>query len=134
MQQQAATLFAEAEAAAGAELPQFVKDDFDAFLEFGRSQVPNLARAQVNHRRSSGRETRAGGPAVPADSVKARSAPRTKVLGTRRQCYGIATGIRRDCYRAHLRRSLCVFLRSATSALRLLLGSSIGMASDASRP
>jgi len=35
VQQHAATFFAEAEAAAGADLPQFVKDEFDAFLECG---------------------------------------------------------------------------------------------------
>ena len=35
VQQHAATFFAQAEAAAGAELPQFVKDEFDAFLECG---------------------------------------------------------------------------------------------------
>ena len=35
MQQHAATFFAQAEAAAGADLPQFVKDEFDAFLECG---------------------------------------------------------------------------------------------------
>jgi len=35
VQQQAATFFAEAEAAAGADLPQFVKDEFDAFLDGG---------------------------------------------------------------------------------------------------
>ena len=33
--QHAATFFAEVEAAAGAALPQFVKDEFDAFLECG---------------------------------------------------------------------------------------------------
>ena len=32
MQQHAATFFAQAEDAAGADLPQFVKDEFDAFL------------------------------------------------------------------------------------------------------
>jgi Transposase zinc-binding domain len=35
VQQHAATFFAEVEAAAGADLPQFVKDEFDAFLECG---------------------------------------------------------------------------------------------------
>ena len=35
MQQHAATFIAETEAATGADLPQFVKDEFDAFLEFG---------------------------------------------------------------------------------------------------
>ena len=35
VQQHAATFFAETEAAAGAGLPQFVKDEFDAFLECG---------------------------------------------------------------------------------------------------
>ncbi len=35
MQQHAATFFAETEAAAGADLPQFVKDEFDTFLECG---------------------------------------------------------------------------------------------------
>ena len=35
VQQHAATFFAEAEAAAGADLPQFVKGEFDAFLESG---------------------------------------------------------------------------------------------------
>jgi hypothetical protein len=35
VQQHAATFFAPAEAAAGADLPQFVKDEFDAFLECG---------------------------------------------------------------------------------------------------
>lgn len=35
MQQHLATFIAEAGAAAGADLPQFVKDEFDAFLEFG---------------------------------------------------------------------------------------------------
>ena len=35
VQQHAATFFAQAEAAAGADLPQFVKDVFDAFLECG---------------------------------------------------------------------------------------------------
>jgi hypothetical protein len=35
VQQHAATFFAEAEAAAGADLPRFVKDEFDAFLECG---------------------------------------------------------------------------------------------------
>lgn len=35
MQQHAATFFAQAEAAAGADLPQFVKDEFEAFLECG---------------------------------------------------------------------------------------------------
>jgi len=34
-QQHAATFFAQAEAEAGADLPQFVKDEFDAFLECG---------------------------------------------------------------------------------------------------
>ena len=33
VQQHAATFFVEAEVAAGADLPQFVKDEFDAFLE-----------------------------------------------------------------------------------------------------
>jgi ribosomal protein S27E len=35
VQQHAATVFAQAEAAAGADLPQFVNDEFDAFLECG---------------------------------------------------------------------------------------------------
>ena len=35
VQQHAATFFAETGAAAGADLPQFVKDEFDAFLECG---------------------------------------------------------------------------------------------------
>ena len=35
VQQHAATFFAQTEAAAGADLPQFVKDEFDAFLECG---------------------------------------------------------------------------------------------------
>ena len=35
MHQHVATLFAQAEAEAGADLPQFVKDGFDAFLECG---------------------------------------------------------------------------------------------------
>ena len=35
VQQHAATFFAQAEAAVGADLPQFVKDEFDAFLECG---------------------------------------------------------------------------------------------------
>ena len=35
VQQHAATFFAETEDAAGADLPQFVKDEFDAFLECG---------------------------------------------------------------------------------------------------
>jgi len=35
VQQHAATFFKQAEAAAGADLPQFVKDEFDAFLECG---------------------------------------------------------------------------------------------------
>ena len=35
VQQRAATFFAQAEAAAGADLPQFVTDEFDAFLECG---------------------------------------------------------------------------------------------------
>ena len=35
VQQHAATFFAQAEAAAGVDLPQFVKDEFDAFLECG---------------------------------------------------------------------------------------------------
>ncbi|MDP3614068.1 MAG: hypothetical protein Q8R98_19680 [Rubrivivax sp.] len=35
VQQHAATFFAQAEDAAGADLPQFVKDEFEAFLECG---------------------------------------------------------------------------------------------------
>ena len=35
VQQHAATFLAQAEAAAGADLPQFVKDEFAAFLESG---------------------------------------------------------------------------------------------------
>ena len=35
VQQHAANFFAEVEAAADADLPQFVKDEFDAFLECG---------------------------------------------------------------------------------------------------
>ena len=35
VQQDAATFIAETEAATGADLPQFVKDEFDAFLECG---------------------------------------------------------------------------------------------------
>ena len=35
VQQHAATFIAETEAAAGADLPQFVKDEFDAFLDCG---------------------------------------------------------------------------------------------------
>ncbi len=35
VQQHAATFIAQAEDAAGADLPQFVKDEFDAFLECG---------------------------------------------------------------------------------------------------
>ena len=35
MQQHAATFIAQAEAEAGVDLPQFVKDEFDAFLECG---------------------------------------------------------------------------------------------------
>ena len=35
-QQHAATFFEQAQAAAGADLPQFIKDEFDAFLECGR--------------------------------------------------------------------------------------------------
>ena len=38
VQQHAATFFAQAEA--GADLPQFVKDGFDAFLECGRRKRP----------------------------------------------------------------------------------------------
>ena len=36
VQQHAATFFEQAEAASGADLPQFVRDEFDAFLECGR--------------------------------------------------------------------------------------------------
>ena len=35
MQQHAATFIAEAQAATSADLPQFVKDEFDVFLECG---------------------------------------------------------------------------------------------------
>ena len=35
VQQHAATFFAQAEDAAGADLPQFIKDEFDAFLDCG---------------------------------------------------------------------------------------------------
>jgi len=35
VQQHAATCFEQAEAVAGADLPQFVRDEFDAFLECG---------------------------------------------------------------------------------------------------
>ena len=35
MQQHATTFFAQAEDAASADLPQFVKNEFDAFLEYG---------------------------------------------------------------------------------------------------
>ncbi|MDO9095209.1 MAG: transposase zinc-binding domain-containing protein [Rubrivivax sp.] len=35
MQQHAATFFEQAPAEAGTDLPQFVKDEFDAFLECG---------------------------------------------------------------------------------------------------
>ena len=35
VQQHAATFFTQAESAAGADLPQFVKDEFDAFLQCG---------------------------------------------------------------------------------------------------
>ena len=35
VQQHAATFIAQTEAATGADLPQFVKDEFDAFLECG---------------------------------------------------------------------------------------------------
>ena len=35
VQQHAATFIAQAEGAAGVDLPQFVKDEFDAFLECG---------------------------------------------------------------------------------------------------
>jgi hypothetical protein len=35
VQQHAATFFTEAEVAGGADLPQFVKDEFDAYLECG---------------------------------------------------------------------------------------------------
>ena len=35
VQQHSATFFEQAESAAGADLPQFVKDEFDAFLECG---------------------------------------------------------------------------------------------------
>jgi hypothetical protein len=35
MQQQVATFYAQTEDAAGADLPQFVKGEFDAFLECG---------------------------------------------------------------------------------------------------
>ena len=35
VQQHAATFFAQAEETTGADLPQFVKDEFDAFLECG---------------------------------------------------------------------------------------------------
>jgi len=42
VQQHAATFFEQAEAAAGADLPQFVKEEFDAFLECGRP-VPRLS-------------------------------------------------------------------------------------------
>ena len=57
-------------------------------------------------------------------------------LSARRQRYGFATGIKRDCHitGATLWRQACVFLRRAASALRRLLGSSIGMASGPSRP
>ena len=45
VQQHAATFFAQAEDGAGADLPQFVKDEFDAFLEccilaHGLAQAP----------------------------------------------------------------------------------------------
>jgi len=49
-----------------------------------------------------------------------------------RICYGHQA--RLPHHRHHLRRQVCVFLRRAASALRPLLGSSIIMASDASRP
>ena len=50
-----------------------------------------------------------------------------------RICYGHQARLLH--HRRHLRRQVCVFLlRCAASALRLLLGSSVGMASDASRP
>ena len=35
VQQPASTFFEQTESAAGADLPQFVKDEFDAFLECG---------------------------------------------------------------------------------------------------
>ena len=48
VQQHAATFFEQAETAAGADLPQFVKDEFDAFLECGipgpRLPAPALRR------------------------------------------------------------------------------------------
>ena len=46
VQQHAATFFVEAEAAAGADLPQLVKDEFDAFLECA-IRAPRLPAAAL---------------------------------------------------------------------------------------
>jgi hypothetical protein len=50
-QQHTATFFAQAENAAGADLPQFVKDKFDAFLECGilALSVPRLRCGDCGH-------------------------------------------------------------------------------------
>lgn len=49
-----------------------------------------------------------------------------------RNCYGHQARLLH--HRRHLRRPVCVFLPRAASALHLLLGGSIAMASDSSRP
>jgi len=49
-----------------------------------------------------------------------------------RICYGHQARLVHHLRR--LRRQMCVFPPRAASALRLLLGSSVGIASDASRP
>ena len=53
VQQHAATFFEQAEAAAGADLPQFVKDEFKAFLECGRpgSRFPAPALRRLRRTR-----------------------------------------------------------------------------------
>jgi hypothetical protein len=48
LQQHAATFFEQAEDAAGAELPKFVKDEFDTFLEcVAGPRLPAHARTEL---------------------------------------------------------------------------------------
>jgi len=58
--------------------------------------------------------------------------PARRAAPVLRICYGHPARLLH--HRRRLRRQVCLFLRRAACALRLLLGSSAGMASDASRP
>jgi hypothetical protein len=79
VQQHAETFFAQVQAAAGADLPRFIKDEFEAVLECGRPgrRLPSPALRSIATLAKGGRRAacRHRSRPTPADELAARQQP-----------------------------------------------------------